>query len=234
MNLLQATPQATIDTDYYVNFSAEKYIILCIGYKHNHPCFTFTHKNVLASQYKLFEFKHYRPNGGKFWTSCLGKDIYLAIAKEKLDLILEKGYSYVPVSFQGTKFILNVSGGGSGKWGDYVGKVASTTVNLPKKLLTALADAATTENIDFEAIPAFKDERIVLALQEWEAKQRCVLSVGKKIAVKPGYTFRGADVGVCVITDMPTKWRKSYLCHTAKVPAKAIDWIETAALNQAA
>ena len=41
--------------------------------------------------------------GGKFWTSRPGIDFYFVLPKAQIELLPEKGYSYVPVLIRGRK-----------------------------------------------------------------------------------------------------------------------------------
>ena len=68
-----------------------------------------------------------------------GIDLYFMVPLENIELIPEKGYSYIRVAIGGSKFILNVSGGTSGDgWTDFCSTpFASTTCNLPLKTLKA-------------------------------------------------------------------------------------------------
>ena len=170
MNLLQATPELQVDTEYFVKFSPEPYIILVAGFKASNAGFDFNHPNILAKQYSIFEFKHSRSNGSKFWTNCLGVDLHFAVPKEKIDVVVDKGYSNVPLMLNGERFILNVGGGTSGViWTDVVHRIEHTNVNMNKKLLNAIASIAIAP-VDFkepfEVPPLFQNERASLAFLE--------------------------------------------------------------------
>jgi hypothetical protein len=88
------------------------------------PAYDFDHPNIAAKKSELFEFKHYRTGGSKFWTSKAGISFSFVIPKAQIELLAEKGFSYVPVLIHGRKCRLNVSGGtGNGGWTDHLGQV---------------------------------------------------------------------------------------------------------------
>ena len=135
----------TADGGYRVLIDPGDHLVLVAGATYGKPAAKFQHPNVVARKCEVHEFKHYRNAGSKFWTVRPGVNFYLVIPKDRIEMIPERGYSYVPVKINGQKLVLNVSGGGSfgyPGWTDWVHRVVHTSVGFPKKTLKLLADVA--------------------------------------------------------------------------------------------
>jgi len=133
------------DGGYRVLIDPGDHIVLVAGATYGTPAANFRHPNIVARKCEVHEFKHYRKAGSKFWTARPGVNFYLVVPRDRIEMIPEKGYSYVPVKINGQKFVLNVSGGGGcgyPGWTDWVHRVVHTSVGFPKKTLKLLADAA--------------------------------------------------------------------------------------------
>jgi hypothetical protein len=118
-----------------------------------HGSFRFASPKVV-SRWDALEFKHYRRNGTKFWTSRLGREHCFAVPLAAIELVAPPaddriGWgSYPQVTVGGSSFTLNVSGGGGGpdgRWLDHVGPVAGTRCNLPVRTLRAIESMALPE-----------------------------------------------------------------------------------------
>jgi hypothetical protein len=129
---------------YRVRVPAGDYLIVDIGVLAGSPAERYRPATLAATRRRLFEFKHSRANGSKYWTSAVGTDYYFVIPKEKIELVLEPGYSYIPVEINGHPVTLNVSGGttGDGGWEDFFSSIAGTIVTRKKADVQVLADAA--------------------------------------------------------------------------------------------
>ena len=103
--------------DYQVELPPGNHLTVIAGAYLGEPAYDFDHPNVAAKKSDVFEFKHYRKGGSKFWTAKAGISFYFVIPKGQIELLPEKGYSYVPVLIHGRRCVLNVSGGtGNGGW----------------------------------------------------------------------------------------------------------------------
>ena len=133
----------TKDNRYEIEIAEGDYLFIEVGNKVNTPSANFSHPNICATRKKIYEFKHYRNNGGKFWTRSAGLSFYFIIPKTAIKILPEKGYSYIKAEINGVKVSFNVSGGGgSGVWTDYLGN--STQISVGHKLadLKKLAEVA--------------------------------------------------------------------------------------------
>lgn len=114
----------------------------------------FTHPNIIQSVKRLYEFKHYRHNGSKFWTRQAGISHYVIIPKNLIYLLPEKGYSYVKAEINGVKVTFNVSGGTSNGWTDWLSNHTSIFVNhklsdIKKLVEVAIRNPELEKGIDF-------------------------------------------------------------------------------------
>ena len=135
----------TADGGYRVLVAPGDHLVLVAGATYGKPAADFRHPNVVARKCEVHEFKHYRKAGSKFWTARPGVNFCLVIPKDRIEMVPEKGYSYVPVKINGQRLVLNVSGGGGcgyPGWTDWVRRVVHTSVGFPKKTLKLLADVA--------------------------------------------------------------------------------------------
>jgi len=133
------------DGGYRVLVAPGDHLVLMAGASYGKPAAGFRHPNIVARKCEVHEFKHYRKAGSKFWTARPGVSFYIVIPKDRIEMIPERGYSYVPVKINGQKLVLNVSGGGGcgyPGWTDWVHRVVHTSVGFPKKTLKLLADVA--------------------------------------------------------------------------------------------
>ena len=135
----------TADGGYKVEIDPGDHLILVAGATYGTPAASFQHPNIVARKCEVHEFKHYCQSGRKFWTARPGVNFSFVIPKDRIEMVPERGYSYVPVKINGQKLVLNVSGGGGcghSGWTDWVHRVVHTSVGFPKKTLKLLADTA--------------------------------------------------------------------------------------------
>jgi hypothetical protein len=130
-NLLIVDDGGTNPNDHYsVKIAEGPYLIIEMGGGIRKAISKFSHPNIIASRKKVYEFKHYRSSGSKFWTSQAGVSHYLIVPKDKIYMLPEKGYSWIPAEINGVKVRFNVSGGGgSGGWTDFLGSFTCISVN---------------------------------------------------------------------------------------------------------
>ncbi len=182
----------TADGGYRVLIDPGDHLILKAGAHYGSPSAKFQHPNIVARKCEVHEFKHYRKAGSKFWTARPGVGFYLAIPKDRIEMIPEKGFSYVPVKINGQKLVLNVSGGGSfghAGWTDWVHRVVHTSVGFSKRTLKALADVALSpddckaKGISFPLVGLNDSEkqRFIRLAAEKDAKP--TIKAGRKIVV---------------------------------------------------
>ena len=206
------------------------------------PELNFAAPNLLARQHRIFEFKHSRTNGSKFWTSKIGVEYVFAIPLDQIELIPEPAYSYVKVRINGREFVLNVSGGtgfiaGENHWTDLVRSVAFTTIISlsPIKVLNCLSEVA----LPFTEVP--ENLRGLYKVQEHEQdilRQLAndavpdMLQSGNKIYLGDGYSIGGCKELKFDRRIRKTRLTQSMVCDgSVKVKFNQVDWIKTAALN---
>ena len=155
-----------VEAGYEVELPPGDHLIVVAGAHMGEPAYDFDGPNLAAKKSEIFEFKHYRRSGSKFWTSRAGISFYFVLPKSQIELVAEKGYSYVPVLIQGRKCHLNVSGGGgSGGWTDYVRRVAHIGCGWSLSALRQLAAIAVSpgecrrEGVTLEIEPLADDQR---------------------------------------------------------------------------
>jgi hypothetical protein len=139
------TLKAENGNDYFIDIVPGKYLLIVACVEYGRAGFDFDHQNVIARIPRVFEYKHYRQGGSKFWTSAPGIELAFAIPKTAIEVVPEPGYSYVKVKIGGADFTFNVSGGtGTGGWTDRIGQSVHLcgTRKITKKQLRALASVA--------------------------------------------------------------------------------------------
>jgi hypothetical protein len=224
----------TVDAEdnYTVEFSTHEHLVLHASAKWGTAASRFQHEKMMACQTTVLEFKHYREKGSKFWTAHPGVEFWWVIPKSKLELVPEKGHSYVPVKLNGIRFRLNVSGGTSanGKgWTDWVREQADTSCGFTLKQLRALFDAGMTLE-ECKAAGVVVDLRHRKGFEELVAA-KTPLQPGHVVYLKEGYSFQGSTGPFTV----EKKEKQSYLLNVfgmrGKVGPKYIDWVKTVQAN---
>jgi hypothetical protein len=168
----------------------------------------FTHPNIAATSKEVHEFKHYRNNGSKFWTSRAGINHYLVIPRNQIKLLPEKGYSYIKAEINGVKVSFNVSGGGGNGWTDFLSTSAHTSINHKLSDFKKVCEVA-VRNSPFEpvTVKALEPNEEVMwnrlaAKATPKIKERIAKMVeeGKKPIIQfvPYVSYQGAKSGVAI------------------------------------
>ncbi len=255
MLLSEVSKKTHVIDEYFMTTDEAPFIILKVGYLPNRASFDFDHPKMLAREVDVLEFKHYRANGSKFWTSKLGSYLYFAVPKDKIEIVPKDGGSYPEVIIDGVQMTLSVSGGTTdGGWNDWVGGITSTFVNMPKKKLNAIVNAAMTVaeakqagiTLDFDRRPSW-----IKTDEEWEKEKKreadrihemvCKhvimpqLDEGWRVQLHGAYSIGGSSGPF--IVNQPKQKRKKHVrvgstnyCGT-RVYYKHIWWAKTAELN---
>jgi hypothetical protein len=231
-----------VEADYQVLLPPGNHLIVIAGAYLGQPAYDFDHPNVAARKSELFEFKHYRSSGSKFWTSRPGISFYFVLPKAQIELLPEKGYGYVPVLIRGRKCRLGVSGGGGSGWIDYMGSIDSLGCGWSRKGLKLLADIAVSpadcraQGITLEIKAGKNDEdwnRRRFALAAAAVTMRARLKPGTKVMLQSGYSYKG-DEGPLEVISRPSR-KRHFVCQgfpgDVRVQSSAIDWLKTAEAN---
>lgn len=183
---------------YQVEIEPGDFLVIRTGATAGKAAFHFDHPNLAAKAKAVFEFKHYRKNGGKFYTARAGMEFYLVIPRTAITMLPEKGYSYVPAMINGVKVKFNVSGGTINGWTDTVHTRTEISVNHPVRDLKKLAEVSVRGSVMEPVVPKVLEPnreaywnrlaaRVSKGLIEKVAK---LAEDGKKPVVKllPGYS----------------------------------------------
>ena len=229
-----------VEADYQVKLPPGDHLIVIAGAHLGKPGYNFDHPNVAVKKSELFEFKHYHRTRGKFWTSRPGANFYFVLPKAQIELLPEKGYSYVPVLIRGRKCRLNVSGGsGSGGWADYVGPVVHIGCGWSRKDLKLLAEIAVSpaecqaQGIALDIEPEEDIDQRRFAQAAAAVTMRAKLKPGSQVMLSDGYSYQGSQ-GPLEIISRPRR-KRHFECKGfpigVRVPYAAIDWAKTAEAN---
>ena len=226
--------------DYQVELPPGNHLTVIAGAYLGEPAYDFDHPNVAAKKSAVFEFKHYRSGGSKFWTAKAGIGLYFVIPKAQIELLPEKGYSYVPVLIHGRRCVLNVSGGtGNGGWTDYVRPVAHIGCGWTIAALKALAAVALSPQeciaqgitLDLEGLEDYQSQRLIEISAA--VTMQTSLKPGNQVVLKDGWSHNGSQ-GPFVIQSRPRR-KRHFVCKAytmgVRVQYAAIDWIKTAEAN---
>ena len=229
-----------IEDGYQVELPPGDHLIVIAGAQFGEPAYDFDHPNVAAKKSEPFDFKHYRKSGSKFWTSKPGISFYFVIPKAQIELLPEKGYSFVPVLIRGRKCHLNVSGGtGNGGWTDYVRRVAHVGCGWTIAALRLLATIALTpeechtQGIALE-IESLRDYQLAGFVESAAAiTMRTRLKAGSQVVLRSGWNYLGSQ-GPFAVESRPHR-KRYFLCKAGSSPIRiqyaAIDWAKTAEIN---
>ena len=223
------------DPTYHIRVDPEPNIILAVSVYADARTSTFDHPNIVRRAPKVLEFKHYRAKGSKFWTAHPGITFYFVVPKENIELIEEKGYSYVKTLIGGRKVTLNVSGGAGNGWTDYIGVIAGTHVGYPLRTLKAIAENSlnpeilATSGFEFHILETPYDVE-----DKKRERERFHRLLSEKIARK---TIHEGSV-IIVKGDKYTverfkKGKKTLICRSEggslwRICNNVIDWVATA------
>jgi hypothetical protein len=228
-----------VEEGYQVELPPGHHLIVVAGAHLGEPGYDFDHPNIVAKKSELFEFKHYRQSGSKFWTAKAGMSFYLVIPKAQIELLPEKGYSYVPVLIQSRKCFLNVSGVGSGGWTDYVRRVAQIGCGWTRAALRLLGGIAVNPyecqaqgiTLEIERPKDYEQTSFVEAAAAVTMRTR--LEPGSQVLLRDGWDCQGSR-GPFVVESRPCR-KRYFHCKSGlslvRVPYPAIDWIKTAEIN---
>jgi hypothetical protein len=219
-------------------------LVLVVSALWGHSSFRFTSPKA-ATRWQVLEFKHYRSGGSKFWTSSAGKTHYLAVPLAAIELQVPPaddrcGWgSYPKVTIGGQTLTLSVSGGSGGpdgRWLDFVGTVASTRCNLPRRTLAAIEALASPER------PELQPDNDRDAYQTWKRLRRCVaerlgpaaLQVGHRVSLATGYRWTDTSEEAREVSEVNRRRRRCTVGapYSFDVPFSRIDWLRFCELNQ--
>lgn len=229
-----------VEEGYQVLLPPGNHLIVVAGAHMGRPAYDFDHPNLAARRSELAEFKHYRKSGSKFWTSKAEMSFYFVLPKAQIELLPEKGYSWVPVLIRGQKCDLNVSGGSDQNgWTDYVRRVVHIACGWRLKGLKLLAEIAVSPaecqvqgiTVEIKAMDDYQRPRFVdLAAA---ATMRAKLKPGSQVMLRDRYDYCGSH-GPFVVETRPKRARQ-FIClyrqERVRVQYAAIDWLKTAEAN---
>jgi hypothetical protein len=229
-----------VEEGYQVELPPGDHLTVIAGAHMGAPAYDFDHPNIVAKKSELFEFKHYRKGGGKFWTSKAGISLYFVIPKAQIELLPEKGYSYVPVLIHGRKCLLNVSGGsGNGGWTDYVRRVVHIGCGWTIAALRSLAgialnpDECRAQGIPLAIEPLRDYQQAGFVERASTVAVLARLRSGSQVYLRDGWSYMGSQ-GPVVIDSRPPK-KRHFICVNGiarvRVQYAAIDWAKTAEAN---
>jgi len=215
--LSECGTKVTIDEKekYNIEIEAGDYLVVCMGFTAGKGGAKFTHPNIAATNKEIHEFKHYRNNGSKFWSSRAGVNHYLVIPRNQITLLPEKGYSYIRAEINGVKVSFNVSGGGGGGWTDYLSITTSTSVNHKlldfKKICEVAVRNSPFEPLTVKALEPNEEAKwnTLAAKATPKIKERIAKMVeeGKKPIIQfvPFISYQGQKSGVAIEVQRRTK-----------------------------
>jgi hypothetical protein len=138
-----------VNDKYTIEIPDDENLIVCVGFDVKKKlCATFKHPNIAASEKKVFEFKHSRNNGTKFYTQKAGINHYFIIPKNQIRVFKYEGYSYVEGLIGDVRVTFNVSGGGCEYWKDIISTNVSIFINHSLSDLKNIASVAIKNNIE--------------------------------------------------------------------------------------
>lgn len=205
--LSECGTELKLDPDYQVKIQGGDLMIVIAGVDCNKPAFKFEHPNLACSCKALYDYKHYRKSGSKFYTSKAGMNFYFIVPKSKIAMILEKGNSYVPALINGVRVDFNVSGGTSetGGWTDYLPGCCYISCNhslrdLKKIAEVAVRDADLENLIVTPTMDKYEEERWARFVFDTKPVIENIIKMfedGKnpQLQFKSGLTFYGVKLG---------------------------------------
>jgi hypothetical protein len=239
----------TVNDEYHIIIPASECLLVHVSAPILTVGASFAHDNILAKRSEVFEFKHYKRSGYKFWTSQSGVSYYVAIPMDRIELgeEPEKGLSDVPVIINGQKVRLNSSGGSVGGWGiekgwvDYVHNGASVGVTKRKRYIQAMAAAGmspsecTRKGFHLEIEDMRPDQRKYFQTLCARIVVRPLLKAGMQFMLGC-CTFQGSK-GPFVISEDIQRARRQRIAFVGEYGYATyarfvqVDWLETAKLN---
>jgi hypothetical protein len=226
---------------YVIESQAKDHLVLHIGHLLGNSLVKLTHPNILAQHPRVFEFKRYLPNGGKRWTSHAGVERFVAVPLDRflLDETNSK-LSYIYTSIAGERVVLSVSGGGGSTWTDWLTVDASTMVNMPRKTVRAILDAAWSPDearargVVLSKFDHGERDHHTFAGLCSERAAIPALVPGCTVVFTHNVTVAQREVGTCTLTEVNRR-RKTLVCDDGRVQFRArfahVDWVKTCAAN---
>lgn len=190
---------------YQVEIEAGEYLVIEFGAFAGKAAARFTHPNIAATAKRIYEFKHYRDSGSKFWTSSAGVSHYFVVPRSAVTLLPEKGYSYVKAIINGVKVSFNVSGGTGNGWTDWLRTNTQVAVGHKladlKKIAAVAVRGTPLEPLKVTDPGVSEDDWNRLAAKANTSLKNSLLKMieeGKKIVVKlaKGYSYDEKNEGV--------------------------------------
>ena len=213
-------------------------LLLIAGCHWNSPASRLEHPGIAGKRREVYNFKHYSPTRGKWWTSKPGVSLLFLVPKAVITLVEEATYSYVKVLIGGHRYTLNVSGGTDGDgWTDWVRNEAHVSVGHPVNDLRNLAEQAIPRDRLPEglSLPAERPadmatwERLVQERELWAALKR-----GDRIVAPNGKAYffveRRGRKQQLLASDRPDGDGRGGLW---RIRRKDVDWARTAELRGA-
>ena len=225
--------------DYHICFETGAHLIIEAGGWIDSATARFKHPNLWHSRCRVYELKSYLQGGGKRWLARAGISHYFVVPKDRIQLYREQGYSYVRVLINGVAVRLNVSGGGSEGWTDYVGSSASISLCHGRGDLMKIAEVSCSPS-QIAALglqlpgPLEADEhRRFVRLAAAAIVPRLLNAEHSRtgealIGLADGYSY-GLSTELKV-SSFKRRGRKLY-CHGVVATYQQVDWVRTAELN---
>ncbi|NLS97529.1 MAG: hypothetical protein GXX96_35770 [Planctomycetaceae bacterium] len=238
VNLSELTGRVDIEPDYHVDLPDTDQFVVVAGANYPAAATRYDHPNVAAMQDKVFHTRAYWPDGRKKWFQHAGRDFYFVIPRNKISLVFQKGYSYVPVVINGQTFRLSVTGGTFNGWTDFVGQKAHIGIDATVKVLNLLAEVAmppveikSGTLLEIEALSQSDAAQFVELVAGHLCRSR--LQEGHRLILHDGWSYDGSQ-GSFLVASKP-KGRQFYIANNGhgafRATYKAIDWTKTAAEN---
>jgi hypothetical protein len=232
-----------VDEGYEVRLPPGDHLIVVAGAYVGTSSHDFDHPNLVAKKRERFDFKHYRKNGSKFWTTTAEINFYFVLPKAQIELLPEKGHSDVPVLIGGRTCRLNISGESrQGDSTDFVRSVVDLGFGWTIGALRSLAATALrvkecrSLGIRLEIEPLADGQRTAFVELAAVVAMRAKLRPGSQVLLKDGWDYLGSQ-GPFAVTSQTIR-KQHVLCAAGlarvRIPYMAIDWIRTAEVNGAA
>jgi hypothetical protein len=224
------------EVDYTIEIPEGDFLLVTLEAEYGKSASKFDHSNILKTQKKMLAFKAYWPNGQKRWYEKPGYSFLMAIPKDKIYMVDERGYSYPRIMINGEKLCLNVSGGGgSNGWTDYICHGASLGVFRSKRKMEKIAEMSIVpDDLSIGPVKMMSEE------EQKHFQRLCVyhdikgkLKEGDSIVLGYGYNIEDSK-GPFRIVHRP-KRKRHFICSfyptNFKAYYKHIDWVKTAEEN---
>lgn len=202
-----------VGEQYQIEIEQGEYLVIEAGSVVGHAGARFEHPNVAATSKRVFEFKHYRHGGSKFWTAKAGVSHYFVVPRSEVKILPHKGYSYIKAEINGAKVTFNVGGGTINGWTDWLRTHVSVFVNMRVKDLKAIAAVSVRgtelEPVVVEQMEPYQEERWNSMAAKANKKIRNqifkMVEDGKKPIVKLN---RGYTISECVGLKLDRQYKR--------------------------